>query len=253
MISPRLLLLSACVCAGPAFAAVNIIPQARPATDYTKLSQESPFALATPTAAPVEQTPSVFANLYLGGIARERDPVKGDRDFVTILTRGGQDKPFTLTGSEPNKEGFAIVSIDRSEKVAKSKVTVKKGTEVGVLEFDEMAMQAQARGAGNAQRPMQGQPGQPGVVTLPGNNIPRPNGGNNFRPNGVPRPNGGQPSNNIPRPNGANNFQQNGGNQATNGIPRPGMAPAPGSQPAPFSAQPGGESRRRIRVINAKP
>ena len=230
MISPRLLLLTACLSSVPVFAA-NIIPQARPATDYAKLSQESPFALATPVVAPVEQTPSVFANLYVGGIARLRDPATGDRDFVTIRSRNDGEKPFMLSGNEPNKEGFAIVSIERSDRVAKSKVTVKKGTEVGVLEFDEMAMQAQARAGANGQRPM---PGQPGAINQQGVNVPRPTGPNNtFRPNGIPRP--------------------NGGNQTNNGIPRPGVAPGAGSQPAPFSAQPGGDSRRRVRVINAKP
>jgi hypothetical protein len=162
MISPRLVLLCGCLLATPVGAAN--IPEAQPASRYAKLSQESPFALATPTAAPVEQTPSVFANLFVVGLARLRDPIHGDRDFVTVKSRLAEEKPFTLSGTEPNKEGFSIVSIDRSDRVGKSKVTVKKGTEVGVLEFNEMAMQPQAGS------------GQPGAVNLPGNGVPRPNG-----------------------------------------------------------------------------
>jgi hypothetical protein len=170
----------------------------------------------------VEQTPSVFANLFVVGLARLRDPIHGDRDFVTVKSRLAEEKPFTLSGTEPNKEGFSIVSIDRSDRVGKSKVTVKKGTEVGVLEFNEMAMQPQAGS------------GQPGAVNLPGNGVPRPNGaGNSFRPNGIPRPNGSNPQ--------------------ASGIPRPNMGPGAGSQPAPFPARPGGNTQRKIRVINAKP
>lgn len=189
-------------------------PQAYPASRYLKLSERAPFALATPTTVVTEKPPSPFNNLHVIGLARIKDPVNGDRDFVTIKSRDAQQLPFSLSGAEENKEGFSIVSVEWSDRVGKSKVVVKKGAEVGTLEFDEMTVQNPVVNP-NAQRPNGVNPGIPGAPV-----------------NGIinPRNQAGRPP----------------------AIPRPNVNPQ-GNQPLPMNAQPQGDARRRIRVINSKP
>ena len=136
-----------------------------PITRYEKMIRRSPFAPATaaPTAA---ATPSFAANLYVSGLAKI-----GDRDFVSISSRD-QTSKFSLFTGETNSQDIQLVSVQWADAVGKSKVTVKKGTEFGVLEYDQALMQkaspAQPINPGVPPPPGFGQPPRPVV-------IPRPN------------------------------------------------------------------------------
>ncbi len=116
----------------------NPIPTPLPAERYAAMASQSPFALATVTAAPAAPQASFAANWYVSGIARI-----GDTDFVSIKSRDAALQ-FSLFGQEPNQEhGVSVSSVNWSETIGKSTVILQKGTEMAKLEFNE----AELRGA----------------------------------------------------------------------------------------------------------
>lgn len=214
-----------------------VLPATWPAERFEKLIQQSPFAPAT--AAVVPNAPGFAANLYVSSVA-----AIGDKYLVTLASREDPAKIF-LTSGEAEPNGISIVDVQYSDEPGKSKVTVKKGSETGVLAFDEVALQqraAQANAAG-AQMPLNPQMVQPNL-----NPIARP------ARNPV---NGGQglPSNIVPP-----GVQRRGG-PTTPGIPGQGNQPAQTLPQLPqgtylqqnpaVPATP--ETRRRIRIINSRP
>jgi len=132
----------------------NEIPESFPPARYVQMAAKSPFALATPVAASTMQTPSFAANLFVEGIAKI-----GDADYVSIVSRDkSTTAPFSLIAGETGENEISLVSIEWSEQIGKSKVTIKKGSEFAVLEFDQAALMAQSA----PQSPMQ--PPQPPTV-----------------------------------------------------------------------------------------
>lgn len=225
-------------------AAQTILPEPLPSARYEQMLEKSPFALATPPAPVQEKAPPVFANLVLTGVVPMRNEQGTESYFVSIQSRDRTER-FQLFGSDANAEGIAIASVDWSPQVGKSTVTLKKGSEFGKIEFDEMALQAPSAPV-NVPRPGQGNPG--GVGIHPGG-IPALGG---RQPAGgrmpVPRPNGAvQPAAGLPRPGGVVQPQAQQLQPPTYG------APAPGAVPPPLPGAAGGDNRRRIRVINSKP
>ena len=153
-----------------AVAAQSILPEALPAGRYEKLIESSPFALATAAEPVKEAGPGPFAHLYVAAVAQLKDATGKVEDVVTIKSRSDQTS-FTLAGTEA-KDGFQIATIEWSDRVAATKVTLKKGSEFGTIEFD----QANAKGPpqpppGPSPRPGQG----PGGIAIPGaNQLQRP-------------------------------------------------------------------------------
>lgn len=212
-----------CLMAAPAFAAQDASPTRFPASRYEKMLEESPFTLATPVVTAEAPKDSFTKDWVLTGISKMRDEHGVERDFVSIMTRD-QTQRFALFGNEPNAEGVSIVSIERSPQTGRSKVTLKKGSEYGTVEFDQMLMQQSPAPVAAPGRPV-----APGASQVP-QRIPGLNPGRqplSGRPM-IPRPNQPTP------PGGA---QMNSGN---------------GGAPFPSQAQPG-NTPRRIRVINSKP
>ena len=123
-----ILAVSTCV---PIFAADQpVIPEAMPNDRYDLMIARSPFSVATPEVEP--SAPSFAEKLFVMGIAK-----LGSEDMVTISSRGTTDRPFTLVGTEDAFEGISLVSVEWSDEVGKSRVTLKKGSEVGVIQFNE--------------------------------------------------------------------------------------------------------------------
>jgi hypothetical protein len=216
-----------------------VAPPAFPSTRYEKMMKKSPFAPATPAAAPAAPS-ETFANFYVTGVAKLTEGGV-EKDFVTIQSRGDAQSRFSLVTGEPEHDGFTLVKVEMSDEIGKSKVTVKKGTETGVLEFDQANVQrnaamAQAGVAQPAAVPgLSRNPLQPAVPRMPGAAQPR-----------LP-----QPFNPANPANSRQGFPQ---------IPQPTLAaptlpqadsmqlnPAGGPQPA----QP--QTRRRRTVITAQP
>ena len=101
---------------------------------------KSPFSVATPIAAPAgpvaPPAPSFTQDLYVVGLAK-----LGSKDFVSIASKD-QTQRFSLLLGEQGPDGITVASIARDPGLAKSKVTLKKGTEFGTIGFDETALTA---------------------------------------------------------------------------------------------------------------
>ena len=142
------------------------LPSALPAARYEQMIRKSPFALATPVVA-APATPGFAASLYVTGIAKI-----GNADFVSISSRDQQSK-FSLLSGEQGKDDISLVSVEWSDQIGKSKVTIKKGAEFAVLEFDQAALAAQPAQPVAPPLPMGGgppgmpQPGGPRRIILP--------------------------------------------------------------------------------------
>ena len=151
-----------------------------PITRYEKMIRKSPFAPAT-VAPVVAVTPGFATNLYMSGLGKI-----GDRDFVSISSRD-QTIKFSLFAGETSSQGIQFISAQWADGVGKSKVTVKKGTEFGVLEYDQAIIAKNVQMAPpNIQQP--GQPMRPIMIPQPGQPNQQPmRGGFNGQPgNGQP-------------------------------------------------------------------
>lgn len=113
-----------------------------PTSRYSAMLEQSPFALATVVEAPPEPTESFTANWDLIGLAKLRNEKGQDVDFVSIRSR---DKrlSFSLYGDQiataGEANGISIHSIDRQSDSRKSTVMLKRGAELGKVEFSQEA------------------------------------------------------------------------------------------------------------------
>ncbi len=206
--------------ADAALAAGPTIPQRPPPDTFQKLTEDWPFALATP-AAPVAGpvAPPWSDNYFVGGIGKTYESGK-EEIFVAIRLRDGQ-AGFSLFGNQPNGEDISVSAIEMAEKLVDSKVTLKKGAEFATVKFDQAAITQPAPQTA----PVLGRPGMPNVPGMKGQPIIRPPGA----PGIVPRPT------TIPLPSAAS-MPSN-----TN------AAPASPANPAPNAP------RQRVRVIQSTP
>ena len=97
---------------------------------YTAMVDHSPFAVATAVALP-EATPSFAKDLYVGNAARS-----SEGDMVTIRSSSDQNFKKYLTTREP-ADGYSIASIEWSEDVGKTKVTISKDGQFATLTFNQ--------------------------------------------------------------------------------------------------------------------
>ncbi len=115
-------------------ASSSSLPAAIPLTRYQAMIEKSPFAPATPVAPPPVEVPSFAKDFYVTGIAQ-----LGSKPFVTISSRDRQ-KTFALKEGE-SFEGMTLTKVEWAPEVGRSKVTLKKGGDSGVITFDQIAMQ----------------------------------------------------------------------------------------------------------------
>lgn len=112
------------------------LPLALPFERYQAMAERSPFALATPSVKSPEESAPFAANLYVTGLGRI-----GDTDCAFIASRD-QQKRYVLVAGEPGPDGLTLSSIAWSDQVGKSRITISKSGEIGVLEFDQAVIQA---------------------------------------------------------------------------------------------------------------
>jgi len=117
-------------------------PHAFPPSRYDIMIASSPFALATRAAEPGPDAPNPFADLVVATLAQINDPVTGTHDIVSVRSRADQSAFFTLEGNKPNRDGFEIARIEWSDRVGETKVVIKKGAQIGTLEFDKSGIVA---------------------------------------------------------------------------------------------------------------
>jgi peptidoglycan hydrolase-like protein with peptidoglycan-binding domain len=203
------------------------LPLPYPAERYQAMIEQSPFSLATPVAATTEPEPNFAMNLYVKGIAKFRYPDGREVDYVSITSRS-DNATFVLEGSTPNKDGIALAGVEWVDGL-KSRVNLRKGGEVGTLEFDQANVRGGAGAPGGTVSPGGSASGMPAVGAQAGAVPPFP---------GV---SGQRPAN---RPSGTGLVTQ-----PINGAGRPAV-PLPGkngtlSAPGPTSV------RQRIRPISS--
>src|SRR2546421_7785780 len=147
--------------------AADVLPQQYNFDRYSKMVDQSPFAVASAVAAPAA-TPDFAKDLYIANAARSQDG-----DMVTIASTSDHNFKKYLTTKEP-VDGYSIANIEWSDKVGGTKVTISKDANFATLTFNQ-ALLAQSPPT-NIPPPPGTMPGGPPVV-----NVPKP-------PPGVPTP-----------------------------------------------------------------
>src|SRR5213596_2790774 len=97
---------------------------------YSRMVDHSPFAIATAVAVPAA-TPDFAKDLYVANAAR-----LPEGDMATIASSSDQNFRKYLNTKEP-VDGYGIASIEWSEKVGETKVTISKDGKSATLTFNQ--------------------------------------------------------------------------------------------------------------------
>ena len=125
--------------------AEDVLPPQYNFDRYSKMVDQSPFAVATAVAAPAA-TPDFAKDLYIANAAKSQDG-----DLVTIASTADHNFKKYLTTKEP-MEGYSIANIEWSDKVGQTKVTISKDGNFATLTFNQ-ALLSQASPGGGARPP----------------------------------------------------------------------------------------------------
>jgi len=125
---------------------------------YTRMVDQSPFAIATAAALP-EATPDFAKDLYIANAARSPEG-----DMVTLMSSSDQKFKKYLTTKE-SVDGYSIAQIDWSEDMGKTKVTISKDGKFATLTFNQTLLSK----AASAGRPVANQmPASVPIIPSPG-------------------------------------------------------------------------------------
>jgi hypothetical protein len=97
---------------------------------YSAMVKNSPFAIATAVALP-EATPNFAKDLYVANAAHSPEG-----DMATIASSSDQNFKKYLTTREP-VDGYGIASIEWSDRVGATKVTISKDGKFATLTFNQ--------------------------------------------------------------------------------------------------------------------
>jgi hypothetical protein len=97
---------------------------------YSAMVKNSPFAIATAIALPAA-TPNFAKDLYVANAAQSPEG-----DMATIASSSDQDFKKYLSTREP-VEGYGIASIEWSDRVGATKVTISKDGKFATLTFNQ--------------------------------------------------------------------------------------------------------------------
>ena len=112
---------------------------------YSKMVDQSPFALASAVAAPAA-TPDFAKDLYIANAARSPDG-----DMVTLASTSDHNFKKYLTTREP-VDGYGIANIEWSDKVGATKVTISKDGNFATITFNQALMSPTGPNPGLAAR-----------------------------------------------------------------------------------------------------
>jgi hypothetical protein len=104
---------------------------------YSAMVKNSPFAIATAVAMPAA-TPDFAKDLYVANAAR-----LPEGDMVTIASSSDQNFKKYLNTKEP-VDGYGIASIEWSDRVGATKVTISKDGKFAALTFNQALLAQQA-------------------------------------------------------------------------------------------------------------
>lgn len=135
---------------------------------YASMIEHPPFAVATQAATPppAVEVPGFAKDLVLTGAVR----LNGS-EYITFASRD-QSQRFGLKTGDKTPDGIFVVSVAWSDVIGKTKVTLKRGNEFGVIAFDEAVGRPTAPGEGGVPANIQAvMPTNAAVTTVaPGNN-----------------------------------------------------------------------------------
>ena len=133
---------------GAAFSqAEEVLPPQYNFDRYSKMVDQSPFAIATAVALPAA-TPDFAKDLYIANAARSQDG-----DLVTISSTSDHNFKKYLTTKE-TVDGYSIANIEWSDKVGGTKVTISKDGNFATLTFNQALLSQPSTGGGVAARPL---------------------------------------------------------------------------------------------------
>jgi hypothetical protein len=133
---------------------------------YSKMVDQSPFALASAVAAPAA-TPDFAKDLYIANAARSPDG-----DMVTLASTSDHNFKKYLTTREP-VDGYNIANIEWSDKVGATKVTISKDGNFATITFNQALMSQTGPNPGLAGRAfMPPAPPVPAPMATPAFKIP---------------------------------------------------------------------------------
>ncbi len=121
--------------------AEDVLPPQYNFDRYSKMVDQSPFAVATAVAAPAA-TPDFAKDLYIANAARSQDG-----DLVTIASTSDHNFKKYLTTREP-VDGYSIANIEWSDKVGGTKVTISKDGNFATLTFNQALLSQSSPGGG---------------------------------------------------------------------------------------------------------
>src|SRR4029078_4396429 len=127
--------------------AADVLPPQYNFDRYAKMMDQSPFAIASAVAAPAA-TPDFAKDLYIANAARSQDG-----DLVTLASTTDHNFKKYLSTKEP-MDGYSIASIEWSDKVGQTKVTIAKDGNFATLTFNQALLSQGAPGGGVPARPL---------------------------------------------------------------------------------------------------
>ena len=131
---------------------------------YSKMVDHSPFAVTTEVAAPAA-TPDFAKDLHIANAARSPDG-----DMVTLASTSDHNFKKYLTTKE-SVDGYTIASVEWSDKIGATKVTISKDGNFATLTFNQALLSQTAQNAGLASKPLPPPvPAMPNPIT----NVPKP-------------------------------------------------------------------------------
>jgi hypothetical protein len=132
---------------------------------YSKMVDQSPFAVATVVAAPAA-TPDFAKDLYIANAARS-----AEGDMVTLASTSDHDFKKYLTTKEP-VDGYSIANIEWSDKVGATKVTIGKDGNFATITFNQALLSQSAPNAAPASRALP--PPMPSLLVPNAGGVPNP-------------------------------------------------------------------------------
>jgi hypothetical protein len=156
MFRPRALLLALALPLGQVLA--EDLPKPLNFARYQAMMEHSPFAIAT-AVAPPPSAPNFAKDLYIANAARSKDG-----DMVTIASSADKNFKKYLTTKEP-EDGYSISSIEWSDKIGATKVTITKDGQFATLSFNEALLRQPLPQNQTQQPPVVMQQPQPQINT----------------------------------------------------------------------------------------
>src|SRR6266403_510289 len=115
----------------------NVLPPRFNFDRYSAMVDHSPFAIATAVAVPAA-TPDFAKDFYVANAARSPE-----RDMVTIASSSDQNFKKYLSTKEP-VDGYGIASVEWSDRVGATKVTISKDGNFATLTFNQALLSKSA-------------------------------------------------------------------------------------------------------------